>query len=45
MRTGGMMGEAIGLAAALCRRTNEDPRGIYERHLPEFRALLERGVG
>ena len=36
MRTGGMMGEAVGTAAALCLRHNSTPRGIYETHLSEL---------
>ena len=44
MRTTGMMGEIIGLAASLCSKHNKDPRGVYEDHLEEFRQLLERGV-
>ena len=44
MRTTGMMGEVIGLAALLCKKHNTDPRGVYEDHLEEFKHLLKRGV-
>jgi len=44
MRTTGMMGEAVGLAVAICRQHNATPREIYARHLPEFCAHLKRGV-
>ncbi len=43
-RTTGMMGEVLGLAASLCKNHGRDPRGIYEKHLAEFRELLEQGV-
>lgn len=45
MRTGGMMGEVVGMAAALCRRHGTTPRGVYQRHLPELKALMTAGVG
>lgn len=44
MRTGGLMGEVIGLAAALCEKYDTDPDGVYEDHLKEFKTLLTRGV-
>lgn len=44
MRTGGLMGEVVGLAAALCKKHNTDPNGVYENHLAEFKELLTRGV-
>ena len=44
-RTTGMMGEAVGMAASLCKEHNTDPRGVYQQHLDEFKQLLRRGVG
>ena len=44
MRTTGMMGEALGLAAALCREHNAPPRAVYAQHLRQFCELLKRGV-
>ena len=44
MRTTGMMGEAVGLAAALCREHNAPPRAVYAQHLRQFCELLKRGV-
>ena len=44
MRTLGQLGEAAGLAAALCRRKNCLPRDIYEKHLDEFKDMLKKGV-
>ncbi|MHC4611679.1 MAG: FAD-dependent oxidoreductase, partial [Planctomycetota bacterium] len=43
-RTTGMMGEVLGLAVSLCKNHGCDPRGVYEKHLAEFRELLEQGV-
>ena len=45
MRTGGCMGEIVGLAARLCVRHRTSPRGVYERHLDELKALMRGGVG
>ncbi|MDR3269698.1 MAG: FAD-dependent oxidoreductase [Tannerella sp.] len=45
MRTTGMMGEVVGMAASLCKRFGEAPRGIYRRHLEELKALMKEGVG
>jgi len=45
MRTGGMMGELIGMAAALCNKHNTGPRGVYQDHLAELKQLARRGVG
>jgi hypothetical protein len=45
MRTGGMMGEVVGMAASLCMKHGATPRGVYEKHLDELKALMQRGVG
>lgn len=45
MRTTGMMGEVVGMAASLCKKFNETPRGVYRRHLPGLKQLMEEGVG
>lgn len=44
MRTTGMMGEVVGMAASLCREHGVRPRDIYRSHLPELRALMAKGV-
>jgi hypothetical protein len=44
MRTGGLMGEVVGLAATLCKQHNTDPHAVYESHLEDFTSLLTRGV-
>lgn len=45
MRTGGMMGEVLGMAASLCKQHNTLPRGVYEKHLEELKSMMQRGVG
>lgn len=41
MRTCGMMGEAVGYAAYLCKKYNTNPRGVYKDHLDEFLGIIE----
>ena len=45
MRTTGMMGEVVGMAAALARQHNTTPRGVYQTHLDELKRAMDRGVG
>jgi hypothetical protein len=45
MRTGGMMGEVVGMSAAICTRHAATPRGVFEAHLPALQTLMRRGVG
>ena len=45
MRTGGMMGEVVGMAASLCTKHKTTPRGIYNEYLPELKALMKEGTG
>ena len=45
MRTIGMMGEVVGMAASLCKKHGCNPRGVYESHLGELKALMAKGVG
>jgi hypothetical protein len=45
MRTTGMMGEVVGMAASLCKKYGETPRGIYRRHLSDLKELMKEGVG
>lgn len=45
MRTTAMMGEVVGMAAAVCRRQEATPREVYQRYLPELKALMRRGIG
>lgn len=45
MRTTGMMGELVGMAASVAAKNNTNPRGVYQDHLDELKALIEKGVG
>ena len=45
MRTTGMMGEVVGLAAAVCARRRCDPRIVYEDYLDELKAEMAKGAG
>jgi len=41
MRTTGQMGAAVGLAAAICKKHNADPRDVYEKFLSEYLELID----
>ncbi len=45
MRTGGMMGEVVGMAASICKKYRCNPRDVYVRHLEELKSIMRRGVG
>ena len=45
MRTGGAIGQAVGIAAATCVKKNTTPRGVYEQHLAELQHTLMRRDG
>jgi hypothetical protein len=45
MRTTGMMGEVVGMAAAICKQHSVKPRGVYEKHLDELKTFMKKGVG
>ena len=45
MRTGGMMGEVVGMAASICNDKKVLPRDIYENHFSDLEKLLTKGVG
>ncbi len=45
MRTTGMMGEVVGMAARVCKDRWCRPRGVYESHLDDLKALMAKGVG
>lgn len=45
MRTLGMVGEVVGMAAAVCKRHQVDPRQVYTDHLDELKELMTEGVG
>ncbi|MCQ2184309.1 MAG: FAD-dependent oxidoreductase [Bacteroidales bacterium] len=45
MRTIGMIGEVVGMAASICRNHNALPSDVYKSYLCELKALMEKGVG
>lgn len=45
MRTTGIMGEVVGMAASVATKHNTSPRGVYQNHLDELKTLMEKGVG
>lgn len=44
MRTTGMMGEVVGMAASLCKKYGVTPREIYRSHLEDLKSLMKEGV-
>ena len=40
MRTGGAIGQAVGIAAALCARYQCTPRDVYQEHFTELKTML-----
>lgn len=44
MRTGAMMGEVVGMAASICKDKGTTPRGVYQKYLPELKALMTKGA-
>ena len=45
MRTTGMMGEVVGMAAYLCKKYDCQPRSVYQEYLPELKILMQEGIG
>jgi hypothetical protein len=45
MRTTGIMGEIVGMAASVASKHKTNPRGVYQNHLDELKVLMTRGVG
>ncbi len=45
MRTTGMMGEVVGMAASLCKTHECSPKDIYNKYLDELKALMKEGTG
>lgn len=44
MKTTGMMGEVVGMAAAVCVAHDTTPRGVYQHHLDALKAAMQEGV-
>ena len=45
MRTTAMMGEVVGMAAAVCDRNICSPREVYTDHLDQLKELMKEGCG
>ncbi len=45
MRTGGMMGEVLGMAASVCKDRGVQPRDIYLEYFSDLEVLMLKGVG
>lgn len=45
MRTTGMMGEVVGMAASVCRKHNVSPRKVYTTYFDEMKELMRQGIG
>lgn len=45
MRTTGMLGEVVGLAASICRKHQVLPRRVYQKFLPDLNDLMKKGAG
>ncbi|MBR2004166.1 MAG: FAD-dependent oxidoreductase, partial [Thermoguttaceae bacterium] len=44
MRTGGMMGEVVGMAASICKERDCLPRDVYASYLDDLKAAMRKGV-
>lgn len=45
MRTIGMEGEVIGMAASICKDEKTTPRGVYENYFSKMEDLMYNGIG
>ncbi|TKG94263.1 FAD-dependent oxidoreductase [Puteibacter caeruleilacunae] len=45
MRTGGMMGEVLGMAASICKEKKTTPRGVYQKYFANLEKLMQEGIG
>jgi hypothetical protein len=45
MKTCGMMGEIVGMAASLCKTYDCTPRDVHAKHLDALKELMTRGAG
>jgi hypothetical protein len=41
MRTCGMMGEVVGMAASICKKYNATARGVFRKYLQELKEMME----
>jgi hypothetical protein len=45
MRTTGMIGEIVGMAASVCKDYDTSPRGVWSEHLAQLQDRMRKGVG
>lgn len=45
MRTTGMMGEVVGMAASICKRHNIMPKDVHYKYFAELKELMTAGIG
>lgn len=45
MRTTGMMGEVVGMAASVCHKNDCLPRDVWKSHFSELKELMNAGAG
>jgi len=45
MRTCGMIGEVVGMAASVCMKRNALPRDIYTTYFADLQELMRKGTG
>lgn len=45
MRTLGMLGEVVGMAAKICNENSCTPREVYAKHLKTLQSMMAEGVG
>jgi len=45
MRTCGVGGEIVGMAASVCKEFDISPRGVYKKHLADLQKRMRKGVG
>lgn len=45
MRTTGMIGEVVGMAAAVCHKNDCLPRDVWKSHFPELKEMMNAGAG
>jgi len=45
MRTGGMMGEVVGMAASVCTEKSVKPRELYGNYFSELEKMMKTGIG
>jgi hypothetical protein len=44
MKTSGMMGEVVGMAAGICKEKRCTPREVYEKYLEELKSMMIEGI-